>query len=69
MDERSRDTLIRSILKRAMEEGREGRVRMVHERLKAAREIPEEHKRILMEVALFGKALPKSPFQTSSAIH
>lgn len=61
MDERSRD-LMKSILKRAMDEGREGRVRMIQERLKAAREIPEDHKRILLEIQLFGQALPKNPF-------
>lgn len=61
MDERSRD-LMKSILKRAMEEGREGRVRMIQDRLKAAREIPEDHKRILLEIQLFGQTLPKNPF-------
>lgn len=68
MDGKNRD-LMKSILKRAMDEGREGRVRMIHERLKAAREIPEEHKQILLEISLFGKALPKSPFQTSLTLH
>lgn len=68
MDERSRD-LMKSILKRAMDEGREGRVRMIQERLKAAREIPEDHKKILLEISLFGKALPKSPFQASQTWH
>lgn len=60
---------MKSILKRAMEEGREGRVLEVHRRLKAAREIPEDHKKILLEITLFGKALPKSPFQTSLMMH
>lgn len=68
MDERSRD-LMKSILKRAMDEGREGRVRMIQERLKAARDIPEDHKKILLEISLFGKALPKSPFQASLTLH
>lgn len=68
MDGKNRD-LMKSILKRAMDEGREGRVRMIHERLKAAREIPEEHKQILLEISLFGKALPKSPFQASLTLH
>lgn len=65
MDGRNRD-LMRSILKRAMEEGREGRVKMIHERLRAAREIPDDHKQILQEIHLFGKALPKSPWQSLS---
>ncbi len=68
MDGKNRD-LMKSILNRAMDEGREGRVRMIHERLKAAREIPEEHKQILLEISLFGKALPKSPFQASLTLH
>lgn len=52
-----------------MDEGREGRVRMIQERLKAAREIPEDHKKILFELQMFGRVLPKSPFQTSLSIH
>jgi len=67
MDGRNRD-LIKAILKRAREEGREGRVKMIHDRLKAAREIPEDHKKILLEITLFGKALPKSPWQ-STLVH
>jgi hypothetical protein len=65
MDERSRD-LMKSILKRAMDEGREGRVRMIHERLKAARDIPDDHKQILFELTTFGRVLPKSPWQSLS---
>lgn len=65
MDERSRD-LAKAILKRAWEEGREGRVWMIQERLRAARDIPEDHKKILLEITLFGKALPKSPWRSSS---
>lgn len=68
MDGRNRD-LARNILKRAMEEGRTDSVRRMHERLKAAREVPEEHKKILLEIALFGKALPKSPFQANLTLH
>ena len=68
MDGRSRD-LMKSILKRAMEEGREGRVKMIHDRLRAARDIPEDHRKILLEITLFGKVLPKSPFQTSLTLH
>jgi len=68
MDERSRD-LAKSIIKRAMEEGRTNSVRRMQERLKAAREVPEEHKKILLEISLFGKALPKSPFQASLTLH
>ncbi len=65
MDERCRE-LAKNILKRAMEEGRKDSVRRMHERLKAAREVPEEHKKILLEISLFGKALPKSPWQSMS---
>ncbi len=68
MDGRNRD-LAKSILKRAMEQGRTDAVRRMQERLKAAREIPEDHKKILLEITLFGKAIPKSPFQTSLSIH
>lgn len=68
MDVRSRD-LMKAILKRAMDEGREGRVKMINDRLKAAREIPEDHKKALLELQLFGRVLPKSPFQASSTIH
>lgn len=68
MDGRNRD-LAKIILKRAMEEGRTNAVRRMQERLKAAREVPEEHKKILVEISLFGKALPKSPFQASLTLH
>jgi hypothetical protein len=68
MDERSRD-LARTILKRAMEEGRKDAVRRMHQRLKAARDISEEHRQILMELTLFGKTLPKSPFQAGLTLH
>lgn len=68
MDVRSRD-LMKAILKRAMEEGREGRVKMINDRLKAAREIPEDHKKVLFELQTFGRVLPKSPFQISLTLH
>lgn len=68
MDGRNRE-LLRSILKRAMEEGREGRVKMIHDRLKAAREIPPEHQMILFEIAHIGKSIPRSPFSMSLTIH
>ena len=68
MDERSRD-LAKSILKRAMEEGRKDSVRRMQERLKAAREVPEEHRKILLELSLFGRTLPKSPFQAGLTLH
>ncbi|PZQ43373.1 MAG: hypothetical protein DI551_12285 [Micavibrio aeruginosavorus] len=68
MDGKNRD-LAKSILKRAMEQGRTDAVRRMHERLKAAREVPEEHKKILFEIQLFGKALPKSPFQANLTLH
>ena len=68
MDARNKE-LLKSILKRAMEEGREGRVKMIHDRLKAAREIPAEHKMILFEVAMVGKAIPKSPFSMTMTMH
>lgn len=68
MDGRNRD-LAKSILKRAMEQGRTDAVRRMQERLKAAREIPEEHKKILFEIQMFGQILPKSPFQMSLTRH
>ena len=67
MDGRNRD-LMKAILKRALEEGREGRVKMIHDRLRAAREIPEDHKQILFELQMFGRVLPKSPWQ-STLVH
>lgn len=68
MDGRNRD-LIKAILKRAREEGREGRVKMIQDRLKAARDMPEDHKKILFELQTFGRVLPKSPFQTNLTLH
>lgn len=68
MDGRSRE-LLKSILKRAMEEGRAGRVKMVQDRLKAAREIPLDHQIILFEIAHIGKAIPKSPFSAGMTLH
>lgn len=68
MVDKNRD-LMKSILKRAMDEGREGRVKMIQDRLKAAREIPEDHRKILLELQLFGQVLPKSPFQMSQTLH
>lgn len=68
MDGRNRD-LAKSILKRAMEQGRTDAVRRMQERLKSAREIPEEHKKILFEIQMFGQILPKSPFQMSLTRH
>lgn len=65
MDDKTRE-LMRSIMKRAMEEGRQGRVRMIHERLRAAREIPDDHRQILLEIELFGRVLPKSPWQSTT---
>lgn len=67
MDGRNRD-IIKLILKRALEEGREGRVKMINDRLRAAREIPEEHRQILFELQMFGRVLPKSPWQ-STLVH
>jgi formiminotetrahydrofolate cyclodeaminase len=67
MDGRNRD-IIKAILKRAMEEGREGRVKMIQDRLKSAREIPYDHKQILFELQIFGRVLPKSPW-ASSTVH
>jgi len=68
MDGRNRD-LMKKILKRAMEEGREGRVKMIQDRLKTARDLPEDHKQILFELQVYGRSFPKSPFQTSLMIH
>jgi hypothetical protein len=52
-----------------MEEGRAGRVKMVQDRLKAAREIPIDHQIILFEIAHIGKAIPKSPFSAGMTLH
>lgn len=68
MDPKNRD-LAKSILKRAMEEGRSDSVRRMQERLRAGRELPEEHRKILFEITLFGKSLPKSPFQVGMTLH
>lgn len=67
MDGRNRD-IIKGILKRAMEEGREGRVKMIQDRLKSARDIPDDHRQILFEIQMFGRVLPKSPWQ-STMVH
>lgn len=68
MEDRSRE-ILRTILKRAMEQGREGRVLEFQKRLKSAQEMPVEHRQILTEIALFGRSLPKSPFQMSLTVH
>ncbi len=68
MDVKNRE-LLRSILKRAMDEGREGRVLEVQRRLKAARDIPPEHQMVLFEIAHIGKSIPRSPFSMSLTIH
>jgi hypothetical protein len=52
-----------------MDEGREGRVKMINDRLKAARDIPEDHKKILFELQMFGRVLPRSPFSMSPTLH
>lgn len=55
-------------MKRAMNEGREGRIRMIQERLDAAREMPEDHAYILQQLRWFGQVVPQgTPF--SQLVH
>jgi hypothetical protein len=61
--------LIRKILKRAMDEGREGRVLMIQQRLEAAREMPEDHAHILRQLQLFGRVIPQGSVFSSHMIH
>lgn len=62
--------LIRKIMKRAMSEGREGRVLMIQQRLEAARTMPDDHADILRQLQLFGRVIPQgSIFSSSMMIH
>lgn len=61
--------LIRKIMKRAMDEGREGRVLMIQQRLEAARDMPEDHAVILRQLQLFGRTIPQGSVFHSSMIH
>lgn len=56
-------------MKRAMDEGREGRVLMIQQRLDAAREMPEDHAYILRQLQLFGRVIPQGSIFSSSMIH
>ncbi len=55
---RSSSEIIQSILKRAFEEGRTGRVLMIHEARQAARDVPKDHRKILNDLRLFGQVVP-----------
>lgn len=62
--------LIRKIMKRAMSEGREGRVLMIQQRLEAARTMPDDHADILRQLQWFGRVIPQgSIFSSSMMIH
>lgn len=61
--------LIRKIMKRAMDEGREGRVLMIQQRLDAAREMPEDHAQVLRQLQLFGRVIPQGSVFSSQMIH
>ncbi len=61
--------LIRKIMKRAMEEGREGRILMIQQRLDAARDMPDDHVHVLRQLQLFGRVMPASPWQMGNTLH
>ena len=65
---RSSAEIIQRILKRAWDEGRTGRVLMIHEARKSARDIPEDHQKILNDLKLFGQVVPSGSV-FSSLIH
>lgn len=52
-----------------MEEGREGRVLMIQQRLDAVRDIPPEHQHILTHLRLFGQVIPQGSLFSSHSIH
>lgn len=60
---------MKGILRRAMEEGREGRVLMIQERLGAVRDIPPEHQHILTHLRLFGQVIPQGSVFSNPSIH
>lgn len=61
--------LIRKIMKRAMDEGREGRVLMIQQRLDAARDMPDDHAHVLRQLQLYGRTIPQGSIFSSSMIH
>jgi hypothetical protein len=60
---------MKEILRRAMEEGREGRVLMIQQRLEAVRDIPPEHQHILKQLRLYGQIIPEGSIFSSHRIH
>lgn len=56
-------------MKRAMSEGREGRVLMIQQRLEAARDMPEDHAYILRQLQLYGQTVPRQSVFSSMLIH
>lgn len=61
---------MKEILRRACEEGREGRVLMIQQRLDAIRDIPPEHAHILMQLRLYGRTdIPQAGLFTSHSVH
>lgn len=56
-------------MKRAMDEGREGRVLMIQQRLEAARDMPDDHAHILRQLQLFGRVMPQGSVFNSPMIH
>lgn len=60
---------MKEILRRALEEGREGRVLMIQERLASARDIPPEHEAVLRQIKLFGQTVPQGSVFQSHMVH
>lgn len=61
---------MKEILRRAIDEGREGRVLMIQKRLDAARDIPPEHLHILKQLRLHGRAdIPQAGLFSSHSVH
>lgn len=61
---------MKEILRRACEEGREGRVLLIQQRLDAVRDIPPEHAHILKQLKLFGRTdIPQAGPFSSLSVH
>lgn len=60
---------MKKILRRAFDEGREGRVLMMQERLDAARDIPADHAHILHQLKLFGQIIPDGGIFSNKTLH
>lgn len=60
---------MKEILRRALEEGREGRVLLIQQRLAAARDIPPEHEEVLKQLKLFGRVVPQGSVFQSHMVH